>query len=293
LKPSRGRVTWGPDTDEANNGMAVEFAVSRTVRDTAVLLDAVSAPASGDPFVIIQPKRPFREEVGAPVEKLRIAFTTKSWWPGDVDPEVAKAIEAVAGQCESMGHVVEEASPSYNTENAFLGRKVNWISYKLNCDMLSLKLKHPIDSNHLEPVSLATYQSAKKLSAEDMFIAKVRLNAVRREIAPFFNKYDLLLTSTTSVPAVPFGKLDTNHDISPDEHIHKFEGFCPNTGVFNVTGQPAISLPLAMSESGLPIGAHFIARFGEEATLIRLAGAFEEAMPWRDRKPPVHASNSI
>jgi amidase len=293
LKPSRGRVTWGPDTAEANNGMAVEFAVSRTIRDTAALLDAVSAPAPGDPFVIVQPERPYLEEVGAPVERLRIAFTTKPWLPGDVDPEVAKAIEEVARKCESMGHVVEEASPSYNIENAFLGRKVNLISYKMNCDMLSSKLKRPVDSNHLEPVSLATYQSAKKFSAEDMVITQIRLNAVRREIAPFFNKYHLLLTSTTSVPAVQFGLLDTNHDISPDEHMHKIVGFCPNTSVFNATGQPAISLPLAQSESGLPIGAHFVARFGREDTLIRLASAFEEAMPWRDRKPPVHASNSI
>jgi len=271
--------------------MATEFAVSRTVRDTAALFDAVSAPAPGDPFVITQPERPYFKEVGAPVGKLRIGLTTDPQMPGEVVPEVEKAIRDVAKKCEEMGHIVEEAALNFNLENALLGFKVSYYSVLLICDMLAFSLKRPIDSDHLEPVLLGSYHEAKKLSAGDLLIAQARMNAVRREIAPFFDKYDLLLSPTTNAPATLLGTLTSEQDISPDDFFSKCLEFCPFTPLFNITGQPAVSIPAGLSEAGLPIGAHFVARFGDEATLIRLASAFEEAMPWRDRKPPVHVSN--
>jgi amidase len=293
LKPSRGRVTSGPTFDEFSNGIVSELVVCRTVRDAAAMLDAVCAPASGDPFVIIQPERPYAEEAGAPAGKLKIAFATETWLPAPVDPDVVKTIEQVAKQCEEMGHIVEQTVPRVNNENSFLGLKFCFYSSLAVCNLFSLLYDRPIDGDHLEPVILRAYQEAQKLTAFDMVLTQTKMNAVRREMAPFFDEYDLLLTPTTTKPAVPLGTLDTVQDISTNRFFFNAGGFCPNTSVFNITGQPAISLPLGQSESGLPIGAQFVARFGEEATLIRLAAAFEEAMPWRDRKPPVHASNSI
>ncbi len=190
-----------------------------------------------------------------------------------------------------MGHIVEEAVPQFSIENSFLGLKINFYSSLAICNLLAFQYNRPIDSDHLEPVILTAYQEAQKLTAVDMVLTQTRMNAVRREMAPFFDKYDLFLTPTTITPAVPLDTLNTIQDISPDEFFFKCGGFCPNTSVFNITGQPAISLPLAQSKSGLPIGAHFSARFGREDMLIRLASAFEEAMPWKDRQPPVYVSS--
>jgi amidase len=290
LKPSRGRVTSGPGAAEGLRGLSTEFVLSRSVRDTAAMLDAVSQPGVGDPSVIVQPKRPFLEEVGAPADSLRVAFTTKPWGGFTIDFEVGAAVEEVATRCQAMGHRVEEASPSLDYEEFLRANCVLWaFGFDVELDEAAARLGRAVGPETLEPVSLSLYEYGKTLTPADLIGAESVLNRIRRATGRFFETYDLLLTPTLTLLPELIGKYSQN--VTDVDFIGFFRR-CDETGVFlplfNVTGQPAISLPLCQSESGLPIGVQFAARFGEEATLIRIASALEQAMPWAGRQPPVH-----
>jgi len=293
LKPSRGRITCGPDFDEGLFGLVQEFVVSRTVRDTAAMLDAVSRPAPGEPYVIVQPSRPFLEEVDVPPGKLRIAFTAESWTGVGVNPEIAGCVEQIARVCETMGHHVEAAKPEVDLQPYFSALGVFWgASMRYACDRLALRMKRPVDRHHLEPVTLKVYENAAKFSTADVIRARAALNFTRRQMGAFFERYDLLLTPTIAQLPVPVGTIDQNQEVSLEKWLEGTSQFNAFTSLFNATGLPAISLPLCQSSAGLPIGIQFAARFGEEDLLIRIAGAFEQALPWADRKPPIHVGNS-
>ena len=293
LKPSRGRVTAGPDVGEIMSGTLQEFIVSRTVRDTAVMLDAVSAPAPGDPFIISQPSRPYSREVGAPSGKLRIAWTTDSWQPGSsVDPEVVSCTEQVASVCEKAGHELIEDSPTFDYEEFLVTTCKAWaVGMYGGMDMYAAMMGRAVSEDFLEPVLLSYYDYSKGLTAADMFMIELNLNKFRRTFGDFFEKYDMLLTPTLTKLPEPLGKYSK---MRTDIDYVGFMRLCDDTKGFcsaaNVTGQPAISLPLGQSRSGLPIGIQFTARFGEESALIRLASSLEREMPWSDRIPPVHVS---
>ena len=293
LKPSRGRVTLGPDIGEIWPGMLQEFVLSRTVRDTALMLDAVSGPAPGDPFIITQPVRPFAQEVNAPAERLRIAWTTDSWQPGvTVDSEVARCVEEVVSECEGAGHELVEASPAFDYEEFLDATCKAWaFGLYVGMDMFGAALGRKVSEETVEPVMLSYYKYSKSLTAADMFMTEFVLNKFRRTFGQFFERYDMLLTPTLTKLPGPLGKYSK---MRTDVDYVGFMRLCDDTkgftSVANVTGQPAISLPLGHSQSGLPIGTQFIARFGDEAALIRLASSLEREMPWRDRIPPVHAS---
>ncbi len=272
--------------------MSVEFILSRSVRDTAAMLDAVGQPGVGDPFVIVQPQRPYLQEVSAPVGRLRIAFTTTPWGAFSIDPGIRTAIEQVAARCEAMGHEVEEATPPLDYEPFLYANCVMWaFGFDAHLDVVAARLGRKVSLDTLEPVTLSLYEFGKTLTAADFFQADARFNQIRRTTGQFFQEYDLLLTPTLTQLPEPLGKYSQN---TIDVDFLGFFRRCDETGVFlplfNVTGQPAISLPLCQSDAGLPIGAQFVARFGHEATLIRLASALEQQMPWSDRRPPVHVS---
>jgi amidase len=291
LKPSRGRVSTGPDADERLFGLAQEFVVSRTVRDTAAMMDAVSMPAPGDPYVIIQPRRPYLKEIGAPTGKQSVAFTAKSWTGIEVNSEVADKIKDVARLCGLMGHDVEEATPQIDLESYFSALQVMWgSSLGFACDKLAEIMNRPVDGDHLEPVTLKFYESSRHYSAADVIAARAALNVARRKIGQFFQNHDLLLSPTVTQLPVPLGTIDLNHDTGIEHWEYGTAQFNAFTNLSNATGLPAISLPLCQSSTGVPIGMQFMAGFGEEALLIRVASAFEEALPWIDRKPPVHVS---
>jgi amidase len=292
LKPSRGRVTMGPDVDEALFGLAQEFVVSRTVRDTAAMLDAVSKPAPGDPYIIVQPHRPYLEEINAPAGKLQIAFSADTWTGIEVDPEVADKIQEVARLCETMGHRVEAAKPQFDLEPYYDALGVMWgSSLGFACDRLADIMKRPVDADHLEPVTLNLYENARNYSAADVLSAKIALNTVRRIVGQFFEKYDLLLTPTVTRLPAALGTIDLNHAEGMEDWLYGTAQFNTFTNLANATGSPAISLPLCQSANGIPIGVQFMAGFGQEALLLRVAGAFEEALPWFNRRPPVHVSS--
>jgi amidase len=294
LKPSRGRVTQGPESAERLDGMVQEFVVSRTVRDTAVMLDAVSQPAPGDPFVIVQPQRPYRQEVNAsPSDKLRVAWTAQSWQPGTaVHPEVVGLVEQVAAECDELGHQVVEATPVFDYEEYLHALCVPWeFGFDVMIDSLALRMGREVSEETLEPVTLSCYHYAQDLNMADMVSADRVLNNLRRTFGRFFLDYDVLVTPTLAQLPEPLGKYATTRtDLDFVDFMRLGDEINMHLPPFNVTGQPAISLPLGQSNSGLPMGVQFVARFGEEATLIRLASRFEQALPWRDRIPSAHVS---
>jgi amidase len=290
LKPSRGRITRGPSAAEGLMGMSIEFILSRSVRDTAAMLDAVGQPGVGDPFVIVQPQRPYLQEVGAPVGRLRMAFSTSPWGAFPIDPEIVAAMRQVAAWCEAMGHEVEEATPSLDYEQFLRANCIMWaFGFDVYLDTIAARLGRAVNHDTLEPVTLSLYRFGKTLTAADFFQADATFNQIRRTTGEFFQKYDTFLTPTLIQLPEPIGKYSQNTN---DVDFLGFFRRCDETGVFlplfNVTGQPAISLPLCQSKSGAPIGAHWAARFGHEATLLRLASALEQQVPWSDRRPRVH-----
>ncbi len=291
LKPSRGRVSLGPDMGDP--GMLQEFVLSRTVRDTALMLDAVSAPMVGDPYVIVQPVRSYVQEVNAPTGKLRIAWTTKSWQPGGfVDPEVIHCVEQVVSQCQRAGHGLVEASPSFDYEEYLHATCVAWaFGMYAGMDMFGAANGQTVSEDTVEPVMLSFYEYSKSLTGGDMMMADFALNRFRRIFGRFFEQYDMLLTPTLIKLGEPFGKYSkTRTDIDYLRYMRLCDEVRVHTTAANVTGQPAVTLPLGQSKSGFPIGVQFMARFGDESSLIRLASSLEQRMPWHDRIPPVHAS---
>lgn len=292
LKPSRGRVTWAPQAGEVLAGWAVHFMVSRSVRDTAGLLDCLAGPADGDPFVLEAPRRPFSDEAGSPVEALRIAYCNEPWAGVASDAEIAAATEATAQLLADLGHEVDLATPH-----------VPWEPFlRAMTDVWSADLAHTIDGiapltgrkpgpDTLEGATLAALEYGRTVTAVRLFEAADFVNALAREMGRFFGRWDVLLTPT-------LGRLPANLGVyDPMERIELhdvFETWSPLKSflpAFNATGLPAISLPLHMSASGLPIGMQLVGPFGREALLLRLAAQLEVAAPWAGRRPPIHAAS--
>jgi amidase len=291
LNPSRGRISGGPDRQDSMFGLAREFVVSRSVRDTAAMLDAVHGAGIGDPFIIVKPERPYMEELNIPTDKLRIAFTADPWGPYPVDPEIIEVVAKVASVCEDMGHSVEMDSPELDFE------EVNTVVMNVfgladvGLAKIAREMGREISPDYLEPGTLKMIKRAEALSVADILVSFEVMRQARFIVGQFFEKYDVLITPSLSILPQPHGIFTTKRDdLEPHEFWENDFRIFQHMGLFNVTGTPSISLPLGHSESGLPIGVQFAAGFGDEATLIRIAGAFESAMPWKDRMPPVHVS---
>ncbi|GAA2217356.1 amidase [Streptomyces nogalater] len=296
LKPTRGRVSMGPDFDELFSGLAVHGSVSRTVRDSAALLDQIRGPEPGDPYVTQQPSRPYAEEVTRHPGSLRIGVLTQAWGGRRTTTPVADALSHTARLLESLGHRVEEAE---------VGLGADWEEYVLAnarlftahlaamIDELATALDRPVDSSTLEPVTLAGYHYGQRVGGAQFVTALTIRNRVARSLAQYFATYDILLTPTLPEPPVPLGTYD--------ESVEALDGLgwiarvfdrSPFTMPFNMAGTPAMSVPVAADAgTGLPIGMQFAAGFGLESRLFRLAGQLEQASPWSHRIPPVWAGN--
>ncbi len=291
LNPSRGRISAGPDRQDPMFGLAREFVVSRSVRDTTAMLDAVHGAGVGDPFIIAKPERPYMDEMQAPTGKFRIAFTTEPWALYPVDPEIVKAVENVVSVCKDMGHIVENASPALDYV------KVNTVVMNMfgmanvGIAKFAETMGREISLDYLEPATLKMIEHAKNLTLAEVMASFEVMRETRVIVGQFFEDHDLLLTPSLSLLPQPHGLFSTKRDdLGPEEFWENDFRIFQYMALFNVTGTPSISLPLCQSESSLPIGVQFAAGFGDEATLIRIAGAFETAMPWTDRKPPIHVS---
>ncbi|HLG62440.1 MAG TPA: amidase [Ktedonosporobacter sp.] len=289
LKTTRGRTPQGPDSDERLSGLGVEFALTRTVRDAAALLDAVNGPGVGDKYFAAPPERPYAQEVGTPPGRLRIAMTTQAWSGLPVDKEYADTVSTVCRELVTQGHEVEEASPPVDWESFVEANLPIWTASVAD-SALGLAQARGVDLSLdvLETVTLASVEYGRRLTAVDLLRALRLCSIITRGVGAFFRSYDILVTPTVAGPPPPLGWLNQNEPgLDPRGWFDKLFALIPFTPLFNVTGQPAISLPLGQSSEGLPIGVQLVARYGDEATLLRLAAQLEQALPWAHRRPSI------
>lgn len=287
LKPTRARNPLGPHYGDVFGGLVAEHAVTRSVRDSAALLDATAGPAPGDPYWAPPPARPFLQEVGADPGKLRIAFTKTAVTGVPVHPDCVKAVEDAAALCASLGHEVEEAAPKVSGEMlsqsfiAIWSAGMTWM-----IDSMSFAVGRKPETEELEPGTRFLIEMGSKVNGPAYLLAVQTLQIFSRRVAEFMQKYDVMLTPTLAEPPMTLGSFDAT-DADPLAGMRRAALFAPFTPICNGTGQPAMSVPLYWNDEGLPIGSHFIGRFGDEATLFRLAAQLEAARPWASRKPSV------
>jgi amidase len=306
LKPSRGRVPVGPPLGEAWHGLSSEGVITRSVRDSAALLDAISGPAPGDPYGLSSPARRFLAEVGAPPGRLRVAVTDASLFGRTTAPECRAAVERTARLLADLGHEVVDARPVFSREalvRAYLVVVAASIAGAIETAAAATGRKPSLALLETETWALAA--GGRVLRAVDLDLAKREMARVGRAMAAFFEGYDVLVTPTMAHPPVPIGALAS----TPLERLalrvvaavrsrallermfdevggRSFEA-TGNTMLWNQTGQPAMTLPLDATDAGLPVGIQVVGRFGGEATLFRLAGQLEAARPWASRAPPL------
>ncbi|MFC1848068.1 amidase [Chloroflexota bacterium] len=289
LKPTRARTPVGPDYGDLLGGLAIDHALTRSVRDSAALLDAIAGPDIGDPYWAPPPARPFALEVGADPGKLRIAFTTDSLTGVPVHPDCVTAVNETAALCSELGHEVIEATPAIVPEMVIQPFITVWAAgAAMIVDGLALLSGRTATQGEFETLTWALYEKGSQCSASEYLIAVAMLQRVAREIGQFFVDYDLWLSPTLTEPPVPLGTFDSPPD-NPLKGFDRAVEYCPYTPIANFTGQPAMSVPLYWNADGLPVGTHFMGRFGDEATLFRLAAQLEEARPWAGRRPRVSA----
>ena len=289
LKPTRARNPLGPHCGDIFSGLVAEHALTRSVRDSAALLDATSGADPGDPYWAPPPRRPFLQEVGADPGKLRLAFTARPPLGGAGDPDAEAAVGESAALCAALGHEVVEAGPDIDLEllwksfTTVLAAGFRWI-----VDDLGRKTGRAPAAEFFEPFVWAFAARGGQVSAPE-YLAHVQiLQQTARRIARFFADHDVWLTPTTGSAPVPLGTFEFSGG-DPFEVRRRMAAFTPFTYIANATGQPAMSVPLYWNGAGLPLGTQFVAPFGDEAILFRLAAQLEAARPWASRRPPVAA----
>ncbi len=292
LKPSRGRTSLGPDAGEQWGGFVAEHVVSRSVRDTAAILDAVAGPMPGDPYFAPPPARPFAAEVGASPGRLRIGLmTTAPAGAAAVDPECVAAARRAAALLQDLGHAVEESHPAALDEAEAAARFITVFASWTARDLAHCtdKTGQTIGPDDVEPMNRAVAAQGRAISAETYIRALDWLHAHTRRVAAWWTSgFDLLLTPTLAEPPPLLGQFTATAD-DPLRGFDRAVPFVTFTSPFNVTGQPAISLPLHWSADGLPIGVQLVAAYGREDVLLRVAAQLEAAQPWADRRPRIHA----
>jgi len=286
LKPTRGRNSAGPDVGEGWSGLAAGHTVSRSVRDSAAILDITAGPAPGDPYWAPPPARPFRDEVGADPGRLRIALMTATPSGEKVHPECIAAAVNAAKLCETLGHHVEEAAPAIDAQQlAFAMRVIIGANLRNGMDLRLQALGREQRQGDVERITALWAQDARRHASTDYARALLLIHMLGRRFGAFFEKYDLLISPTLANPPLKLGATDM---MSDDLDLYNAMLFTqiPFTPPFNATGCPAASLPLHWTGDGLPIGVQIGAGFGNEAVILRLAAQIETAQPWADRRPP-------
>jgi amidase len=308
MKPTRARTPTGPIVGELWQGAAVEHCLTRSVRDSAAMLDAISGPEIGAPYYAPSPERPFIKEVGVSPGPLRVAFTSAPLLGHTVHEDCNASLTDAVKLMESLGHEMIEAVPPVNRDEfnlAFL----TMICGEVRADLLEAKnyVGRAATPADLEFTTWALGLLGASLSAGAFVRADRYLKATSRPVGHFFEKYDVVLTPTMAVPPFPIGSLQPRaHERTLLKVLGRLRAgnvlrvlralektadeifdIVPYTPLFNITGQPAMSVPLYWNKDNLPIGVQFVGRYGDEATLFRLAAQLEEARPWKDRHPPI------
>ncbi len=292
LKPTRGRVSLGPDFGDSWNGCIAEHVLTRSVRDSAAILDAIAGPMPGDPYYAPPPAHPFRDEVGTDPGRLRVGLLTRS--AGGVipvHPDCVAAVEEAGRLMASLGHTVEQGHPGALDDPDFqppFGAVVtSWTARDL--DYWSTQTGRTITADDVEPYTWALAEMGRQVSAAEYVKATLWLQAYTRRVARWWaDGFDLLITPTMAEPPVPLGELTSTRE-NPLRGFARSGPVVTFTAPFNVTGQPAVSLPLHWSKENLPIGVQLVAAYAREDVLFRSAAQLEQARPWAGRRPPVHA----
>jgi amidase len=286
LKPTRARISAGPEGGEGLAGLASQHAVTWSVRDSAALLDTTAGPMPGDPYAPAPPARAYLEDASQDPPRLRIGFSTVAPNGVAIDPECAGAAVKMAKLCEELGHIVEQAEPTFDVAVARASfATIFQANTAVNVGRANGGKLPPRDM--VEPLTYAVAERGMAISAADYIRALQAMHRESRRIAAFHANYDLWLTPTLGQlpPRIGVHSSDTD-DV--DGWLEQLMAFLPFTWIQNITGQPAMSVPGGLSRSGLPVGVHFAGRYGEEGMLFALAGQIERAQPWpRLAMPPV------
>ncbi len=288
LKPTRARNPVGPDRGEGWSGFSCGHVVSISVRDSAAMMDAICGPEPSSPYYAPPAERPFAEEVRRDPGRLRIAFTDKSPYGDAIDPEIAAAARDVARLLAGLGHDVEERAPELVADPAAVMSTIVAANTALNVRVAEERFGRAMTDKDFETLTLASAHNAGKATGTDYVAAQLAAFRISRSLAEFSTSCDVFLCPTLCAPPLRLGELDSmSHDLS---HIAPtLRRYMPATSMFNMSGQPAMSVPLAWNTAGLPLGMMFAARFGDEATLFRLAAQLEAERPWRTKRPPICA----
>ncbi len=292
LKPSQGRVSMGPERDES--GLSTQLCVSRSVRDTARMLDAVHGPGVGDSVIAPAPTRPYVDELGADPGRLRIGMLDRHPIDGDLHDDCITAVRSAASTLEGLGHDVSLGHPPILEDGEFPRRfAAMWAALMaVGIDSLGQAIGRTLTADDVEQVNWAQREYASQLSASQYAMALAAVGQYRRHVQRWWaDGWDLLLTPTLSAPPLPIGGLygdqgdgvDPANPMAPSIRAGRFVSFTPQ---FNASGQPAISLPLHWNDDGLPVGVQLVAAYGREDLLIQVASQLEAAVPWADRRPP-------
>jgi amidase len=286
LKPTRARNPLGPDRAEGWAGFSCGHVLGISVRDSAAMLDAIHGAEPSSPYVAPPPERPFAEEVGRDPGRLRVAFTDKSPYGDAIDPEIAAATRDVASLLAGLGHDVEERAPALAADPAAVMSTIVAANTALNVRVAEQRFGRAMTDEDFEVLTLASAHNGEKTTATDYVAAQLSAFQISRGLARFFETCDVFLCPTLCSPPLRIGELNSmSQDLS---HIAPIlRRYMPATSMFNMSGQPAMSVPLAWNAAGLPLGMMFSARFGDEAGLFRLAAQLEQARPWKHKLPPV------
>jgi amidase len=285
FKPSRGRVSMAPQ-GEGWGGLTVLHTLTRSVRDSAATLDVACLPQPGDVYWHEPPQVPYAEHARRAPRQLRIAMLTTNLYGGRQDSEITDAVRDAGKLCEQLGHIVEEAAPPVDISNlAGAATAIIAAAVRNTIDSEIERRGRPLEPDEIEIPTQSLYAAAKNQSGSDYVKALTTLHALARATAPFFARYDVMLVATLGRMPLRVGVLE-EYGFDLKVLQEQFYDYAPNTQLFNVTGQPAMSVPLAWSSSGTPIGVQFVGRGADEATLFSLAGQLETARPWSGRRPP-------
>jgi len=293
LKPSRMRVSIGPVVDEGGWGYSMNFVQTKTVRDAAAMLDWVSIPQPGDPFIIPKPDEPYAALARKAPPRLRVGIVLDELVGFAVDAEVARAVEAAGKALADMGHAVERAKVDMGGA-AVLNATTDifFFGFDARLDGYAKRSGHKPGPDTLEPVILSVYEAAKDITPARFNAAWGVANTARRKLGAFWSKYDVWLSPTTSRVSEPWGRYNLSKPgVSWANLISElFVPPCQYTIPHNIMGTPAMSLPLAMHSTGVPIGVQVAAQPAADHVVLQVAAALEGALPWRERVPPIHVS---
>ncbi|KNB53963.1 amidase [Streptomyces caatingaensis] len=296
LKSTRARVSPGPEADEAYSGLAVHGCVSRTVRDSAALLDRIQGPEPGDAYVAPRPVRPYLDEVSRHPGTLRVGVLTRPWGGRAATAPVAAAVARTVALLAELGHRVEEATAELGAswEEFVVGNARLWCAHLAPwADGIAAALGRTVDASTLEPVLLNCYGYGRRTTAAELVEAFAMRNRVSRSLGRHLTDYDVLLTPTVPELPLPLGAYaEGAGELDAPGWLGRLFDRAPFAAVFNIAGTPAMSVPLESdAATGLPIGLQFAAGYGRDDVLFRLAGQLERARPWSGRLPEVWAGN--